>query len=105
MELHDRNKRISQLEKQRMRDKAELDAKDRLIERNYEQAEIMAEQLRQLELKNRQLEELLEQRASETQQLSISVSKMLKEHFGDYQSHSITQPTLLAKLQILESHL
>ena len=39
------------------------------------------------------------------QQLSIFVSKMLKEHFMDYESHTVTQPPLNKKLEILDRHL
>ena len=30
---------------------------------------------------------------------------MLKDHFMDYESHSVTQPSLVAKLAILDGHL
>lgn len=33
------------------------------------------------------------------------VSKMLKEHFMDYESHTVTQPPLQQKLEILDRHL
>ena len=33
------------------------------------------------------------------------VSKMLKEHFMDYESHTVTQPPLQQKLEILNRHL
>ena len=33
------------------------------------------------------------------------VSKMLKEHFLDYESHTVTQPPLQQKLEILDRHL
>jgi hypothetical protein len=37
--------------------------------------------------------------------MSIDVSKMLKEHFTDFESHSVTHPSLQGKLQILDGHL
>lgn len=37
--------------------------------------------------------------------MSIDVSKLLKEYFQDFDSHSVTHPSLQGKLQILEDHL
>lgn len=39
------------------------------------------------------------------QELSIFVSKMIKDHFMDYESHTVTQPPIKQKLEILDRHL
>jgi chromosome segregation ATPase len=94
----ERSQRVDALEKQVMKNKADLEAKDKMIERECKRVEKLTSQVEELALKNRQLEELLEQRATEAQQMSVGVSKMLKDFFGDYESHSVTQPSLQAKL-------
>lgn len=92
--LAERSEQVEKLTKDAMRNKADLEAKDKLIEQQYSNAERMTQHLEELTLKNRQLEELLEQRATETQKMSIDVSKMIRDHFNDYESHSITAPSL-----------
>ena len=47
----------------------------------------------------------MEAKATDIQNLSMLVSKMLKEHFMDYESHTVTQPPLQQKLEILNRHL
>ena len=103
--LFEKNCRIQFLEKQSLKDKAELDAKDKLIEKEALKVEELQKQLDEAHAKNKYHEELLESKASEIQSLSMFVSKMLKEHFFDYESHSVTQPPLEQKLQILDRHL
>ena len=68
-------------------------------------ADDLQRQLEEAKAKNQYHEELLEAKASDVQQLSIFVSKMLKEHFMDYESHTVTQPPLNKKLEILDRHL
>ena len=77
-----------------MKDKAELDAKDKLIEKEVARAEALQKQLEEAKAKNQYHEELLEAKATDIQNLSMLVSKMLKEHFMDYESHTVTQPPL-----------
>jgi len=103
--LFEKNCRIQFLEKQSLKDKAELDAKDRLIDTEVSNSELLQKKLEEAEEKNRQLEELLEQKATDSQNISIFVSKILKEHFLDYESHTVTQPALEKKLEILDKHL
>ena len=88
-----------------MKDKAELDAKDKLIEKEVARAEALQKQLEEAQAKNQYHEELLEAKATDIQNLSMLVSKMLKEHFMDYESHTVTQPPLQQKLEILDRHL
>lgn len=92
--LFEKNCRIQFLEKQSLKDKAELDAKDRLIEKEHDRVEQLEKQLAEAHAKNKYHEELLEAKAIDVQNLSIFVSKMLKEHFMDYESHTVTQPPL-----------
>lgn len=103
--LFEKNCRIQFLEKQSLRDKAELDAKDKLIEREASKVEELQKKLEEAHEQNKYQEELLGGKAEEFQTMSIFVSKMLKEHFMDYESHSLTQPPIEQKLQILERHL
>ena len=58
--LFERNKKVEVLEKQGLKDKAELEAKDKLIEKECCKVENLQQQLEELQAKNRQLEELLE---------------------------------------------
>ena len=103
--LFEKNCRIQFLQKQSLKDKAELDAKDKLIEKEVSKVEQLQKQLEEAHAKNKYHEELLEAKASDVQSLSMFVSKMLKEHFMDYESHSVTQPPLQQKLEILDRHL
>jgi len=103
--LFEKNCRIQFLEKQSLKDKAETDAKDRLLEKEVARVEDLQRQLEEARVRNKYHEELLEAKASEIQNLSVFVSKMLKEHFMDYESHSIAQPALEQKLEILDQHL
>ena len=65
-----------------------------MIEKEALKAEELQKQLEEAHEKNKYHEELLESKASEIHSLSMFVSKMLKEHFFDYESHSVTQPPL-----------
>ena len=82
-----------------------MDAKDKLFEKEVSKVEALQKQLDEAHAKNKYHEELLEAKATDIQNLSIFVSKMLKEHFMDYESHTITQPPLQQKLEILDRHL
>ena len=68
-------------------------------------ADALQKQLQEAHAKNQYHEELLEAKATDIQNLSMLVSKMLKEHFMDYESHTVTQPPLQQKLEILDRHL
>ena len=68
-------------------------------------ADALQKQLQEAHAKNQYHEELLEAKAMDIQNLSMLVSKMLKEHFMDYESHTVTQPPLQQKLEILDRHL
>ena len=103
--LFEKNCRVQFLEKQSLRDKADLDAKDKLIEKEAAKVEELQKKLEEANAKNQYQQELLEAKASDVQTMSIFVSKMLKEHFLDYESHSVTQPALQQKLDILDRHL
>lgn len=104
-QIFEKNCRIQFLEKQSLKDKAELDAKDKLIEKEVARSEALQKQLEEAQAKNQYHEELLEAKATDIQNLSMLVSKMLKEHFMDYESHTVTQPPLQQKLEILDRHL
>ena len=88
--MFEKNCRIQFLEKQSLKDKAELDAKDKLIEKEVARADALQKQLQEAHAKNQYHEELLEAKAMDIQNLSMLVSKMLKEHFMDYESHTVT---------------
>ena len=51
--LFEKNCRIEFLEKQSLRDKAELDAKDRLIDKEVSKSELIQKKLEEAEEKNR----------------------------------------------------
>ena len=63
--LFEKNYRIQYLEKQSLKDKAELDAKDRLIDTEVAKSEMLQKKLEEAEAKIKHHEELLEQKASE----------------------------------------
>ena len=92
--MFEKNCRIQFLEKQGLKDKAELDAKDKLIEKEVARADALQKQLEEAHAMNQYHEEVLEAKATDIQNLSMLVSKMLKEHFMDYESHTVTQPPL-----------
>ena len=57
--IFEKNCRIQFLEKQRLRDKAELDAKDKFIEQEARKYEDLQRKLHEQQEQNRQFEELL----------------------------------------------
>ena len=63
--IFEKNCRIQFLEKQRLRDKAELDAKDKFIEQEARKYEDLQRKLHEQQEQNRQFEELLQQKVSD----------------------------------------